>query len=61
MRTPIAFFCALLVAGSAFAQAYSIAKQQAKNAANNESEQHGGVHPSPPPPPGQHLDKPEAD
>jgi hypothetical protein len=38
MKTPVAFFCALLVAVSVSAQgAYNMAKQMAKNAASSES------------------------
>ena len=58
VRILMALFCALLVARSASAQGvYNMAKQQAKNVANNESAQQGGNQPSaaapqytPPPP-----------
>jgi hypothetical protein len=46
----MAFFCALLMAGSASAQGvYNMAKQQARNAANGESAQQGSTQPAAPP------------
>ncbi len=52
MKTSFVLFCALFVAGFAFADVYSIAKQQARNVANAESAKQGGYSPpssSPPP------------
>ena len=54
MKTSIAFFCALCLAGSVSAQGvYNMAKQQAKNAAGSDSStgQPATAHPAPPAPP----------
>jgi hypothetical protein len=57
MKTFITFFCALLVAGSASSQgAYNIAKQQAKNAAGNESTATPSTPPPSNPPPNPALE-----
>ena len=51
MKLTLALFCVLLIAGSVSAQGvYNMAKQQAKNVANNESAQQGGSHPAATPP-----------
>ena len=56
MKTLIAIFCALLVAGSASAQgAYNIAKQQAKGAAAREAQNQQAIDPTPPPAPATPL------
>jgi hypothetical protein len=48
MKPALVFLCALLIASSASAQGvYNMAKQQAKNAANNGSGQQGGMQPQP--------------
>jgi hypothetical protein len=48
MKIFMGSFCALLVAGSAFAQNYSIAKQQARNAAAREAQNQQAINPTPP-------------
>ncbi|HVU07176.1 MAG TPA: hypothetical protein VHG89_01385 [Verrucomicrobiae bacterium] len=50
MKTAATLFCVLFMTISAFADVYSIAKQQARGVANSESSKPGGTAPSAPPP-----------